>query len=145
MTKGEKISKKLKGNKNAESWTLDEAVKMFDKAIKLSNKKANYPRGEFIVEGYEFDFVGEIARELKTYRDVFDYLSDKYKELIPKHRTLLANLEANCFANTKKGIIREATGIVNLKSNYKWTDRVDTNNHHSGEIIIKPPKLEDDN
>ena len=32
-------------------------------------------------------------------------------------------MERNCYSNTKKGIIKEATGIVNLKSNHKWTDR----------------------
>jgi hypothetical protein len=105
------------GNKNAEQWTLEDATKLFDDAIELSN-------------GDEYDFIGEIARELKTYREIFVYLSDKYKELNIKHKIILSNLEANCFSHAKKGTIKEATAIVNLKSNYKWTDRSDltTNN-----------------
>ena len=38
---------------------------------------------------------------------------------------LKTQLEANCFTDTKKGIINTAAGIINLKSNYGWTDRVD--------------------
>jgi len=105
------------GNKNAEQWTFEDATKLFDDAIELSNSD-------------EYDFIGEIARELKTYREIFVYLSDKYKELNIKHKIILSNLEANCFSHAKKGTIKEATAIVNLKSNYKWTDRADvtTNN-----------------
>jgi hypothetical protein len=100
------------GNKNAEQWTIEEATKLFDNAIALSNED-------------DYDFIGEVARELGTYRDIFTYLSDKYKELNIKHKIILSNLEANCFSHAKKGAIKEATAIVNLKSNYKWTDRAD--------------------
>ena len=100
------------GNKNAEQWTIEEATKLFDNAIALSNDD-------------EFDFIGEVARELGTYRDIFGYLADKYNVLNVKHKIILSNLEANCFSHAKKGTIKEATAIVNLKSNYKWTDRAD--------------------
>jgi hypothetical protein len=104
-------------NKNAEQWTIEEATKLFDDAIDLSNEA-------------EYDFIGEVARDLGTYRDIFGYLADKYNVLNIKHKTILSNLEANCFSHAKKGTIKEATAIVNLKSNYKWTDRADltTNN-----------------
>ena len=100
------------GNKNAESWTEIEANELFDKSIELSLQK-------------EYDFIGEIARDLGTYRDIYTYLSDKYTFLKEKHKRILQNLEANCFSHAKKGDIKEATAIVNLKSNYKWTDRAD--------------------
>ena len=74
----------------------------------------------------EYDFIGEIARDLNTYRVIFTYLVDKFPELKETHKRILSNLEANCFSHTKKGTINTAVGIVNLKSNYNWTDRVDT-------------------
>lgn len=97
-------------NKNAEQWTHEEAEKLFDEAIALSVNA-------------EYDFIGEVARDLGTYRDIFTYLTGKYEDLENTYKIILSNLEANCFSHTKKGTIREATGIVNLKSNYKWTDR----------------------
>lgn len=102
----------LEENKNAEKWTLEEATKLFDKAYKLSKKN-------------DYDFIGEIARELDTYREIFVYLNDKFSELNSTHKKILSNLEANCFSHGKDGKINTAMAIVNLKSNYKWTDRAD--------------------
>lgn len=99
-------------NKNAEQWNLEDSKELFQKALDLS-----------VLD--EYDFIGEIARELKVYRDLFTYLSKKYTELESVYKTILSNLEANCFSHAKTGRIKEATAIVNLKSNYKWTDRAD--------------------
>lgn len=104
-----------KENKNAEKWTEAEATELFSKAIELSRSD-------------EFDFVGEVARELNTYRDIFVYLSDKFPRLKTEYNKVLSNLEANCFSHSKKGKIKEATAIVNLKSNYGWTDRQQNEN-----------------
>lgn len=129
-SKNDKISTSMLGNKNAEIWTYEESEKLLIDAIILSNEKETFTikNGEkaFEVYGYKFDFIGEIARELDTYhsnitRDI-PTRHPKLKMLVDK---LIYNLEANCYSNTKKGIIKEATGIVNLKSNHKWTDRTD--------------------
>ena len=111
-----------KNNKNAEKWTYEEAKNVFEQALKKSNEK-------------EYDFVGEIARDLGVDRKLFTYLSKKYEDLALTHDLILANLEANCFTHTKKGEINTAVGIVNLKSNYGWTDRVHQDN--SGEVTLK--------
>lgn len=97
-------------NKNAEQWTLNDSKELFNSAIELSLEE-------------RFDFIGEIAKELRVYRDLFTYLSDKYKELQEPYKIIKSNLEANCFSHSKKGDIKEATAIMNLKSNYNWTDR----------------------
>lgn len=118
-------------NKNAEKWTFDEAENLFKTAADMSKDK-------------QYDFIGEIARDLGVYRELFSYLSDKFKELKHIYNQILGNLEANCFSHAKKGDIREATAIVNLKSNYKWTDRIDQKTEHSGNITVKPPKFDAD-
>lgn len=112
-------------NKNAEKWTEEEAVSLFDDALELSSHK-------------DYDFIGEIARDLGTYREVFIYLSDKYKELRQTYKIIMSNLEANCFSHAKKGDIKEATAIVNLKSNYGWTDRQDLTSKGDK---LEPPKI----
>ncbi len=110
-----------KENTNAEKWTLDESLDLFNNAIELT-------KGES-----KFDFIGEVAKELNTYRDIFTYLKDKFAECKPLYKTLLSNLEANCFSHGKEGDINTAMAIVNLKSNHGWTDRVD--NTTKGESI----------
>lgn len=102
----------LLNNKNAEQWTEDESLILFNRSIALSNQD-------------EYDFIGEIARDLGVYRELFSYLAKKFKSCKYLYDIVLSNLEANCFSHSKNGKIKEATAIVNLKSNYKWTDRND--------------------
>ncbi len=101
-----------KNNKNAEKWTEEEAIKFFDKALKVCKEKG-------------FDFIGEVASELDTYRDIFTYLKDKFTTVKPLYKRLEQQCETNCFAHAKKGEIVPSLGIINLKSNHGWTDRVD--------------------
>ena len=110
-----------KGNLNAEQWSLEEATKLFNDAVELSKDD-------------KYDFIGEIARDLGVYRELFVYLSDKFKELEPSYSLIKSNLEANCFSHSKKGEIKEATAIMNLKSNYNWTDR----NTNTTTVIEQP-------
>mgnify|MGYP003665132531 FL=1 len=117
----------LKDNKNAEKWGLEDAKEFFDKAIELSEDK-----------GRDYDFIGEIARELKQYKEIFSYLANKFSELKTPHKRLISNCEANCFYNGKKQNITPSLAIMNLKSNHGWTDRVDTTskgNELSGEKV----------
>lgn len=101
-----------KENKNAEKWTLEQSEELLKSALELSYSK-------------EYDFIGEIARELNTYHDLFGYLVEKFPELSEYLKRIKANCEANCFSNGKKGNIDKAMSIVNLKSNHGWTDRID--------------------
>lgn len=121
------------GNKNAEKWSFRKAAQLFSDAIELSQKKEKTKNTV-----YSYDFIGEIARELGTFKEIFSHLESRFPVLSRKHKQLITNLESNCYYNTKKGNIREATGIVNLKSNHKWTDRNDQNVIHSGEIKTTP-------
>jgi len=114
-----------KGNTNAEKWTVEQAEDLFRSALEMSFDE-------------KYDFIGEIAKELRSYIDLFDYLIEKYPHLKSVKTQIMRNCEANCFANAKKGKIKEATAIVNLKSNHKWTDRADLT---SGDAKIEPTTL----
>lgn len=121
-----------KENTNAEKWNLEEAISIFDKAIELAYEKEK--------DVYKYDFIGEIARELKMYKEIFTYLKDKFpNELTDKHKELISILEANCFYNSKKGNINTAIGIVNLKSNHGWTDRQQTDITTNGKDVSTSP------
>ena len=121
-----------KENINAEKWTVDSAEEFLNECIKLSSRKIEYSTGK----GFEFHFIGEIASELNQYSGLPLYLGEKFKTLKPLYNRLKTKLESNCFFDSKRGIIKEASAIMNLKSNYGWTDRVAQNENHSGEITI---------
>ena len=125
-----KISEALIGNKNPEKWTLEESKKLFKTAFdKVKDTEEIVLAGGIVKEAYKYDFIGELARDCDVYHSLFRNLADKFpKDLKQVHSQLLEQIESNCFYNTKKGNIKEAIGIVNLKSNYKWTDRLQTEN-----------------
>ncbi len=118
------------GNRNAEKWTFRKAIQLFKDAIELTNKT-----DEFVIRvdnkmitktGYKFDFIGEIARELGTYHEIFSHLVKRFPSLKRLRNQLNTNIEQNCYSNGKKGIIKEASALMNLKANWRWRDRVDT-------------------
>jgi len=109
----EKISKSMRNNNNAEIWTYDEASEFINTALSMSFNP-------------DYDFIGEILQDLKQDKGTLDYIVNKYSDLSRVKNHILSNCETNCFRNSKKGNIREATAIVNLKSNHGWTDRTKT-------------------
>lgn len=113
---------KMKGNKNAEKWTLKEAEKVLQKAITIS-------RGE------DYDFIGEVAFDMELGKSTFTYLVDKFPELKPLYTEVRENCERNCFKNGKKGNIVPSMAIMNLKSNHGWTDRQQTDITTGGDKI----------
>ena len=124
-----------KENTNALKWTLNEAEKVFIEAVEMAYQKDK--------DVYKYDFIGEIARELKLYKEVFTYLKDKFPDdLSELHKELISTLEANCFYNSKKGNINTAIGIVNLKSNHGWTDRQQTDVTTNGKDLNTAPIIQ---
>ncbi len=103
-----------KENKNAQVWSIESATELYNEAIKLTK------------EDDGLDFIGEVAKKLNTYRDVFTYLNKTFTGVNHLHNRLVSNVEANCFSHGKNGDINTAMAIMNLKSNHGWTDRIDT-------------------
>ncbi len=130
-----KTSEKLKGNTNAEKWTEELANKIFDLALQKANETDKYTKDERTIEYYKYDFIGEVARNIGYYKSLFTELKNKFPQLRSKHNQLVETLEANCFCNSKKGIIREATAIVNLKANHGWSDATRIDHTTKGEQI----------
>jgi hypothetical protein len=122
------------GNKNAEIWTFEEAKALFDRAFTLSKRKCNYNINGKQVKGYEFDFIGELTDELDIYRDLISRdLPGRFPECDKWYIMLKSRMETNCYSNTKKGIIKEGVGIVNLKSNHGWKDKSEIDHKNNGE------------
>ena len=121
-----------KGNKNAEKWTLEKAEELIKNALDLSNEEEDFKlrdnKGNIIdtIKYFKYDFIGEVARKLGTYHEnITRDIPNRHPSLKPLIDIVVKNLEANCYSNTKKNMINTAVGIINLKSNHGWTDRVD--------------------
>jgi len=112
----------MEGNTNAEKWTFERASKLMNDAVELSKSES-------------FDFIGEVAKKLDTYIDVFDYICDKFPELKKQKNKLKRNCETNCFSNIKNENINVGAGIMNLKSNHGWTDRVQSDVNQKTETV----------
>lgn len=119
-------------NNNAEKWTYELALELFSRAFELSEDKELYSVGKESIEGFRYDFIGELVNELKKeYKHVGRVhshllsrdLPGRFEDLKTEWEDLKSVMETNCYSNTKKGIINTAVGIINLKSNHKWTDR----------------------
>lgn len=126
------------GNRNAEKWSFKKAVKLFNEAIELSNEKDTLQlktkTGVIEFTGYKFDFLGEIAAELGTFKMIFHHLKKRFKVLERLDNQLHTNIERNCYYNGKKGMIKEASAIMNLKSNHRWTDRAEV----KADVTVNP-------
>lgn len=136
MNKGKNIktSKSMLGNNNAENYSEKDAAKLFNDSIKKSLETTE--NGKV----YKYDFIGEVARDLHTYHHIYAHLIKRFPELNCLFTELKCNLEANCYFNSKKGNIKEATAIVNLKSNHKWVDRQQIEQNISGDVNINPKR-----
>lgn len=128
-------------NTNALKWTLEKSIKLMTDAFDMSTDRDNYVIGSGqnaqIIEGNKYHYIGEIAADLGEYPDLLKYLKEQYPEAREIYNRIKARLESNCFSDSKKGIIKEATAIMNLKSNYSWTDRID-NTTKGNEINNRP-------
>ena len=113
-------------NQYSEKWTLEECERFMLEAVKISEQP-------------DMDFIGEVAREQQSYKEVYIYITDKFKALKPLLKRLKSNCERNCFSNGKNGAIVPSLAIMNLKSNHGWTDRVD--NTTKGDKIESQPAI----
>lgn len=135
-------------NNNAEVWKLEDSIKVFNDAIAIAKDLDDYVIGsgqnQTTIQGYKFHYLGEIASELDLYVDLYLYLSNKFPECKTLYNKIKTKLESNCFSDSKKGIIKEATAIMNLKSNYGWTDRQQIDQTTTNTTSIKLDKTDID-
>jgi|TARA_R110002020_G_scaffold64014_2_gene170309 hypothetical protein len=95
----------VKGNKNAEKWTVKEARKLANKALDAVDD--------------ETFFISSIAEKCETYRDLFAYLMDKFNDDEVVFRTLKRmynKCESILWERASQGEIDRTIAIFALKS-----------------------------
>ena len=123
-------SKRQKGNKNAETWTEKETEIFFNKSLELSKRNDIY-------------FIGTIAKELETYRQVYDYLVQKFPVFNSIKKDIDSNIENNLFlAGLTDKDISTPLAIFGLKNSHNWKDKTEvvsnvTTNQDTIKVIVQ--------
>lgn len=92
-------------NKNAEKWTLQEARKMAEQAYNTINDDCY--------------FLSDVAEQIGTYRQLFEYLLNKYNDddiVFTTIKRLYNKCESIVVKHTANGKINPALGIFVLKA-----------------------------
>lgn len=108
----QKISKTMLGNLNAELYDEEQAYDLFCQMIVMSHDD-------------NYTFFKQITREFGITENVIKHLVKRFTSLKEPYDLIKENLETNCYTATNDGKLKLPLAMLNLKSNYGWTDRVE--------------------
>ena len=117
-------------NKVAEKWTKQETELFFNESLAISEKTDIY-------------FIGTIAKELKTYRDVYNYLINKFPVFSTIKDKIDSNIENNLFlAGLTDKDISTPLAIFGLKNSHNWKDKTEvvsnvTTNQDTIKVVVQ--------
>lgn len=107
------VSDKMKGNKNAEKWTLEEAEKFCDDVL------------EYVINNKKCRSISEACTELGEYEELISYLCNKFDTVfksIKRAKDIVKNRLVN---QGLDGDAHATMAIFILKNNHGMKDRHD--------------------
>jgi len=123
-----------KGNKYAEKWTREKALKLAKKALSTVSNDCY--------------FISDVADKCDTYRDFFTYILKKHntdEEVFRTIKKMQNKCESIVAKKTASGDIVPSLGIFILKSYHGLTETVKQEIKHEGTINVDPFKQIRDN
>lgn len=108
----QKISKAMLGNLNAELYSEEQSLDLFCQMIVMSQDNS-------------YTFIKQITREFGITENVIKHLVKRFPTLKEPYDLIKENLETNCYTATNDGKLKLPLAMLNLKSNYGWTDRIE--------------------
>lgn len=124
-----------KGNNNAELWTEDKSLKFMKEALKtLKNDK-------------EIMFIGSLAVKQSTYRQIYQYITDKFKgvEFNTIKKEINNIIETRLFESALTNSVNSTVAIFGLKNNHKWKDKFEFEGNTKTEINLTPSQIKEIN
>lgn len=109
----QKISKSMLGNLNAELYSIDEASDLFSQMLALSKDT-------------KYTFIKQITTQYGVSYSVVKSLTERFPTLKNVYEIIKENLETNCYVAVNQDKLKIQIALLNLKSNYGWTDRSTT-------------------
>lgn len=124
------VSEKMKGNTNAEKWTLDEAEKFCNNVL------------DYILDNKKCRSLSEACVELEQYEELLSYFNTKFSTVfksIKRAKDIVKNRLAN---QALDGDANSTMAIFLLKNNHNMTDKQQTDVTTNGENInTLPPAI----
>ena len=109
-----KISKAMLGNLNAELYSEEQSLDLFGQMIVMSQDN-------------NYTFIKQLTRQFGISYDVMINLTKRFPSLQEAYKLIKDNLETNCYTASNEDKLKIQLAMLNLKSNYGWTDRVSQN------------------
>jgi hypothetical protein len=100
-------------NKNAEKWKIEDARTLLEDALKI------------VKDNPDLIWIGQIAEKQDTYRQIYDYLIEKFKEETVFNtikRQIGSILESRIVTGSINGDYNPTMVIFTLKNNFGWVD-----------------------
>ena len=115
-----------KGNKYNEKWDLKTAKEFFKESLEL------------VKEDTTVFFIGQVAVRMNTYRQLYEYLLDKFGEKDKDFDTIKKEidtiLESRVVEQTMQGKANPTFSIFMMKNNHGWRDKQE--HEHSGGLTL---------
>lgn len=106
------IQKCLLGNLNAELYSLEDSLDLFGQMLVMSRDN-------------KYTFIKQLSIQFGISYDIIVHLKKRFSQLVPIYNLIKDNLENNCYTASNEDKLKLPLAILNLKSNYGWTDRIE--------------------
>ena len=123
-----------KGNNYNEVWPIEKAKDFLLKALKK------------LREDKEIYFIGTLAVNMNSYKTIFSYLVDKYKEkdkdFVTIKKEIDSIIEERLYSSAIKNKVNTAMAIFGLKNNHDWKDKSELETTNKTTIIELPKEYD---
>ena len=113
-----------KGNTYAEKYDHETAKKFFEDSLELVKENDN------------LFYIGQVAVKMNTYRQLYDYLIDRFEDLDTIKKEIDGILESRVAERTFEGKGNSTYAIFHLKNNHGWKDKQEHDLTSKGEQVV---------
>jgi hypothetical protein len=111
-----------KGNKYNEKYDYKTAKAFFEDSLKK------------VKSDKQICYIGSLATKMNTYRQLYDYLLDRFKDLDTIKKEIDGILESRVAEKAMNNEVNSTFAIFMMKNNHGWKDKQES--EHTGEIKI---------
>jgi hypothetical protein len=108
-----------KGNKNNEKYDYQTAKKFFEDSLELLNNDPSIL------------YIGTLAVRMGIYRQLYDYLLDRFIDLDTIKKRIDTILESRVVERTMNNEVNATFSIFMMKNNHGWSDKHEVDNTHN--------------
>lgn len=118
-------------NKYTVKWEFETAEQFFNDSLELVKNDTS------------IKYIGTLAVAMDQYRDIYTYLSDKFKVFRTIKKKIDSILESRVTENALDGKTNATFSIFHLKNNHGWKDKQEHDLNVSDYKVIEPKPDED--